>query len=125
MDVYATDYLGYNAALCAAQGGHLDALKLLKGWNVDLHLTLHDGGQSIVHMATEDGHLDVLRALGSWNVDLHATDNQGFSATHFAAAHKRLQVLHELKRLGVSLSPVASSGATPLDPETNLFMKCT
>ena len=91
-----TDNYGHNAAHFAAQHGHLDILRALRNWNVDVSATTNDGWNA-AHLAAEAGHLDILRALRDWNVDVSATNINGSNPVHFAAWKGHLHILTELK----------------------------
>ena len=87
---------GWNAVHLAAMNGHLDVLRELKGWEVDIHATTNTG-HNAVHIAVLKGHLDVLRELKSWDVDIHAIDNEGYHTVHHAVWRGNPDVLRALK----------------------------
>ena len=103
-----TNY-GLNAVQFAAKFGHLDVLRALQGWNINLNATTNRGWNA-VHIAAKYGHLHVLRALQGWNVDLNATTNSGWNAVHIAAKFGHLDVLRALQGWNVDLVATTNVG---------------
>ena len=85
--------------------GHLDILRALRDWNVDLSATDNDG-RNIAHAATQYGHLDILTELKAWHVDLDAEDNYRYTPLKIAAVDElRLHTAQHLILLGVRVRP--------------------
>ena len=54
VDIHATTNTGRNSTHIAAQEGHLDLLRVLKGWDIDCHAPTNDGFTT-VHLAARQG----------------------------------------------------------------------
>ena len=52
----------------ACYEGHLDVVRALRDWDVDIHV-IDNAGNNAVHLAVLGRHLDVLLELESWDVD--------------------------------------------------------
>ena len=44
--------------------GHLDVLRTLHEWNVDVHAIATDYGYNSMHLAAQHGNLDVMQVQG-------------------------------------------------------------
>ena len=102
----ATTNNGTNAVHIAAEFGHLDILRELKGWNVDPHAT-DIWNQNAAHLAAERGSFIVLRDLKDWGVDLDAEDADGETPMFNAIVVKQdLRTAQHLILLGAHIRPV-------------------
>nr|WP_262481547.1 ankyrin repeat domain-containing protein [Candidatus Amoebophilus asiaticus] len=84
----------------AAQGGHLEVVKLLLKTPRAYIDPRNNDLQTPLHLATQKGHLKVVKLLRQQGVNIHAQDNNGFTPLHRACIDgnmKLVSILTELK----------------------------
>ena len=76
----AKDRYGRPALARAAEGGHLDALKLLRRHGANLDATDSTFGWTALIWAVHNGKADCAEALLEWGADKDAADDKGWTA---------------------------------------------
>eukprot|EP00854_Cymbomonas_tetramitiformis_P034548 gene34548-biopygen33158 len=83
---------GRTPAHVAAEGGFVEALRVLKEAGADLsHVA--NGGRTPAHWAAEGGHVEALRVIYKVGADLSHADNIGWTPAHSAAAGGHVEAL--------------------------------
>ncbi|KAJ7305215.1 hypothetical protein JRQ81_011125 [Phrynocephalus forsythii] len=97
----------------AAQGDHLDCVRLLLQYNADIdditldHLTP-------LHVAAHCGHHRVAKILLEKGAKPNARALNGFTPLHIACKKNHIRVMELLLKMGASIDAVTESGLTPL-----------
>ena len=105
---------GEAGAVLVAEGGHLDALKLLRRHGANLEATSPNGRTALMGAAI-NGKADCAEALLEWGADKDAADNAGDTALHKAAREGQLQCARLLVRARVDRAKKNKDGQTALE----------
>ncbi|CAK9050984.1 unnamed protein product [Durusdinium trenchii] len=97
----------------AAQGGHLEVVRLLleAGANKDAASQV---GFTALHLATYSGQLEVVRELLFVGAQKDAVALDGSTALHWACENGRVEVVRELLAAGADKHAATHRGLTPL-----------
>lgn len=109
------DAKGYDAAVHAAQYGHVDVLHVLLGVRPALACSADSTNNSLVQWAAYYNHLSAVRYLTVvQGVSPDSPDESGSTALHRAAAGDRTAIVDALLRAGADFRAKDADGCTPL-----------
>lgn len=110
------DAKGYNAAIHAAQYGHIDILHILLSTQPSLRTSVDITGNSLVQWAAYYNHYPAVRYLTLIHT-LHpdAPDHSGTTTLHRASRNDHYAVVEVLLRAGASITTEDAQGKTALE----------
>lgn len=106
-------FAGHTALQAAAQNGHLDVIKVLMKFNVDLEIEDKDGDRAI-HHAAFGNESNVIELLSNANCDLNSRNKRRQTALHIGINKGHVDVVRMLLRCGAHSSLCDSEGDTPM-----------
>ncbi|CAD5112184.1 DgyrCDS1418 [Dimorphilus gyrociliatus] len=106
-------FAGHTALQAASQNGHLDVIKVLIKYNVDLEVEDKDGDRSIHHAAFGDEPL-AIELLYSAGCDLNSRNKRRQTALHIAVNKGHIGVVKMLLKLSCHPSLQDIEGDAPL-----------
>jgi ankyrin repeat protein len=93
---------------CAAQIGHVGAIKFLVQSGVDIEAKT-DGGATAVHTAANNGQVEAIKVLVQLGAEKDAKNRQGATPLHSAAVGGLVEAITYLVvQLGVDKAPLRS-----------------
>uniref|UniRef100_A0A914GXX0 Uncharacterized protein n=1 Tax=Globodera rostochiensis TaxID=31243 RepID=A0A914GXX0_GLORO len=109
------DDTGWTLLLLASSSGHLEIVRLLMNFQIDVNHRISTG-QSALHFACSKDHLGVARELIDNGADLNAQDERGTTPLHKAASqgHQRIVNLLMGNREKLQIDLPNREGDTPL-----------
>ena len=110
IDVNHCDKDGFTAVHRAAQGGHLDLLKLLQINVANIHQVSSNGTNAIISALWGTGSCETVMWLIEQGVNVNHCDIDGFTGVHDAAYKGNLDVLKILDSSGANICQVNSNG---------------
>lgn len=115
VDVDILDDHGRTPLFCAAQSGHIDALRALLGRGASVSSCRYGSG-SVLHEAILHGAmLDVIHILLAYHADPNMLDTEGLSPLHrIARRDEAEQVVQMLLKYGADVNGHGKDGSTPL-----------
>lgn len=99
-------------AVFAAQEGHIEILKVLSRYGIDLSKT-DINNDTLLHHASENGQADLIPYLKSQGVKLDLPGNNGWVPACLAANCDHINVLQALSNEGLDLSATDNDGCSP------------
>ncbi|KAK4864233.1 hypothetical protein LT330_010026 [Penicillium expansum] len=106
-----TDHHGRVAMHCAAENGHLEAVKLIGSTGIKASDSI---GRTALHWAAENGHLDVVTFLLKKGANASALDSFEETPVHKAASRGHESVVQLLLRHTVEINKPDHNGYTAL-----------
>ena len=106
-------FAGHTALQAASQNGHLNVIKILIKFNVDLEIEDKDGDRAI-HHAAFGNESTVIDYLANLNCDLNSRNKRLQTALHIAVNKGHTDVVRVLLQCGAHSSLCDSEGDTPI-----------
>ena len=108
----ANDY-GWTPINVAADGGHLEVVRLLVEKGADMTIA-HSAGWTPIHSAAAGGYDDVVKLLVHNGADITAADSDGWTLLHKAAGTGNIELARLLTSNGADITAENGGGWTPL-----------
>ncbi len=106
-------FAGHTALQAASQNGHLNVIRVLMKFNVDLEIEDKDGDRAI-HHAAFGNESNVIEFLAKSNCDLNSRNKRLQTALHIGVNKGHVEVVKMLLKCGAHSSLCDSEGDTPI-----------
>ncbi|KAK2193980.1 hypothetical protein NP493_4g12025 [Ridgeia piscesae] len=106
-------FAGHTALQAASQNGHVEVIKILMKYNVDMEIEDKDGDRAVHHAAFGD-EADVMKLLHRGGADLNARNKRRQTPLHIGVNKGHIGVVKVLLDLGCHPGLQDSEGDTPL-----------
>ena len=103
-----TDY-GITPYTGAAMKGHLDVMKFLEQFKVEVN-SLDKNGNTPIHYAADSGHLEVVKHLAPQLKHKNKPNQNGYTPLHLAAKNGHHKIVEHLLDFVWQISGVPSCG---------------
>ena len=111
--INSKDETDRSALYCAAQGGHIPALKLLVDHGADVNaVSVDDDSMTPLIVAIYRGHYDVVKFLVEHGANTDAKDKDGLTATSWAMKQGELKIVQLLAMSAANINADFGRGTT-------------
>lgn len=115
-DIYSRSDSGNSAFLCAANGGHIEGLRLLLGTGrIDMDKDFNNDGEFALHWAAYHGRHETLRFLIEHGAEVNVRAKDGRTPLHTAVRQNLSTTVSVLLEYGADPLAVIREGASAID----------
>jgi ankyrin repeat protein len=110
---HGIQYPGATALILAADGGHVEAVKLLLGRGADVNKA-DNAGETPLNAAARGGHVAAIKLLLGRGADTSKADDDGWTPVYTASRSGEAEAAHVLLKAGADARVATSAGDTAL-----------